>query len=175
MKIVIVGCGRVGANLAVLMARDPKQANEVVIIDQNSEAFERLGHDPKGRIETVTGDGIDEDVLRRAGLEGADAFIAVTAGDNRNIMAAQIAKHTFQVPKVICRIYDPIRQATYKQLGLDSISPTVLQAKLLRDALMGNGGQSETANQAIASGAGVPMAPLAESARARGAASTPQR
>ncbi len=175
MKIVIVGCGRVGANLAILMARDPKQANEVVIIDQNSDAFERLGQDPKGRITTVIGDGIDEDVLRRSGLDGADAFVAVTAGDNRNIMAAQIAKYTFRVPKVICRIYDPIRQATYKQLGLDSISPTVLQAKLLRDALLESGGQSETANHAIATGAGVPVVPLAESERERGAAPTPQR
>jgi trk system potassium uptake protein len=165
MKIVIVGCGRVGANLAILMARDPKQANEVTIIDQNSDAFERLGQDPKGRIKTVIGDGIDEDVLRRAGLAGADAFVAVTAGDNRNIMAAQIAKHTFHVPKVLCRIYDPIRQATYKQLGLDSISPTVLQAKLLRDALMENGGQSEMANVAIATGTGVPVVPLAENER----------
>ena len=173
MKIVIVGCGRVGANLAVLMARDPKQANEVIVIDQNSEAFERLGQDSRGRINAVTGDGTDEDVLRRAGLEDADAFVAVTAGDNRNIMAAQIAKHMFRVPRVICRIYDPIRQATYKQLGLDSISPTVLQAKLLRDALTGNGGQSETANHAIATGAGVPIVPLAESER--GAAPTPQR
>jgi trk system potassium uptake protein len=165
MKIVIVGCGRVGANLAILMARDPKQANEVIIIDQNSDAFERLGQDPKGRIKTVIGDGIDEDVLRRAGLGGADAFVAVTAGDNRNIMAAQIAKHTFHVPKVLCRIYDPIRQATYKQLGLDSISPTVLQAKLLRDALMENGGQIEAANAAIASGTGVPVVPLGETER----------
>jgi trk/ktr system potassium uptake protein len=174
MKIVIVGCGRVGANLAILMARDPKQANEVIIIDQNSDAFERLGQEAKSRVTTVIGDGIDEDILRRAGLEGADAFVAVTAGDNRNIMAAQIAKHIFRVPKVICRIYDPIRQATYKQLGLDSISPTVLQAKLLRDALMmENGGQ--TANHAIATGAGVPVVPLVESERAQGAAPTSGR
>jgi trk system potassium uptake protein TrkA len=175
MKIVIVGCGRVGANLAILMARDPKQANEVIVIDQNSDAFERLGQDPKNRIKTVIGDGIDEDILRRAGLEGADAFIAVTAGDNRNILAAQIAKYRFKVPKVICRIYDPIRQATYKQLGLDSISPTVLQAKLLRDALVGNGGPTESANHAIATGAGVPVVPLPESEHERGAAPTPQR
>ncbi|HEV2238032.1 MAG TPA: NAD-binding protein [Ktedonobacterales bacterium] len=174
MKIVIVGCGRVGANLAILMARDPKQANEVIIIDQNSDAFERLGQDPKNRIKTVIGDGIDEDILRKAGLEGADAFIAVTAGDNRNILAAQIAKYRFKVPKVICRIYDPIRQATYKQLGLDSISPTVLQAKLLRDALLGNGGQTDTANHAIATGAGVPVVPLPENEREHGTP-TPQR
>lgn len=133
MKIVIVGCGRVGAALASMMAKDQ---HEVTIIDQNSEAFERLGQDFKGRIKTVVGDGIDEDVLRRAGLDEADAFASVTNGDNRNIMAAQIAKYRFHVPRVICRIYDPIRMETYKGLGLDSISPTVVGAKLLRDELL---------------------------------------
>jgi trk system potassium uptake protein len=133
MKIVIVGCGRVGAALASMMAKDQ---HDVTIIDQNSEAFERLGQDFKGRIKTVVGDGIDEDVLRRAGLDEADAFASVTNGDNRNIMAAQIAKYRFHVPRVICRIYDPIRMETYKGLGLDSISPTVVGAKLLRDELL---------------------------------------
>jgi trk/ktr system potassium uptake protein len=133
MKIVIVGCGRVGALLASLMTKDH---HEVTIIDQNSEAFERLGQEFKGRIKTVVGDGIDEDVLRRAGLDEADAFASVTNGDNRNIMAAQIAKYRFHVPRVICRIYDPIRTETYRGLGLDSISPTVVGAKLLRDELL---------------------------------------
>lgn len=133
MKIVIVGCGRVGATLASMMAKDQ---HEVTIIDQNSEAFDRLGQDFKGRIKTVVGDGIDEDVLRGAGLDEADAFASVTNGDNRNIMAAQLAKYRFHVPRVICRIYDPIRMETYKSLGLDSISPTVVGAKLLRDALL---------------------------------------
>jgi trk/ktr system potassium uptake protein len=133
MKLVIVGCGRVGAALATMMVKD---GHDVTIIDQNSEAFERLGHDYKSKIKTVIGDGIDEDVLRRAGLESADAFASVTNGDNRNIMSAQIAKHRFHISRVICRIYDPIRMETYKGLGLDSVSPTIVGAKLLRDALV---------------------------------------
>ncbi|HEX9412652.1 MAG TPA: TrkA family potassium uptake protein [Ktedonobacterales bacterium] len=174
MKIVILGCGRVGATLAMMMARDPREANDVIIIDQNSDAFERLAQDFKTKIKTVIGDGIDEDVLRRAGLEGADAFVSVTNGDNRNIMAAQIAKHIFRVPKVICRIYDPSRQETYKQLGLDSISPTVVGAKLLRDALLEPSSQTSSANHAIAYGASVPVVPLgdapsSERGRERGA------
>jgi trk system potassium uptake protein len=133
MKIVIVGCGRVGATLATLMARD---RHEVTIIDFNSESFDRLGQEYRSKIRTVVGDGIDQDVLAGAGLDDADAFVAVTNGDNRNIMAAQIAKLRFHVPRVLCRIYDPIRQETYKSLGLDSISPTVVGAKLLRDAIL---------------------------------------
>ena len=137
MKIVIVGCGRVGANLAILIARDPKQANEVIIIDQNSDAFERLGHDPKGRIKTVIGDGIDEDVLRRAGLEGADAFVAVTAGDNRNIMAAQIATIVFKVPRVITRIYDPIREEVYREIGLETVCSTTIISDIVHGYIVG--------------------------------------
>lgn len=172
MKILIVGCGRVGSRLAQELDRD---GHEVTIVDNNPGAFSRFAS--RGVFEDsfsgnfMVGDGTEADLLRRAGVEDADCFVAVTQGDNRNIMAAQIAKHIFHVPKVICRIYDPIRQATYKQLGLDSISPTVLQAKLLRDALMmENGGQ--TANHAIATGAGVPVVPLVESERAQGAAPT---
>ena len=133
MKIVILGCGRVGAMLTTLMINDH---HDVTIIDQNSEAFERLGQEYRNRVHTVIGDGIDEDVLRKAGIETADAFAAVTNGDNRNIMSAQLAKYRFKVPRVICRIYDPIRQQTYKALGLESISPTIVGAKLMKDALM---------------------------------------
>jgi trk/ktr system potassium uptake protein len=133
MKIVILGCGRVGAMLTTLMVNEH---HDVTIIDQNSESFERLGQEYRNRVHTVVGDGIDEDVLRKAGIESADAFAAVTNGDNRNIMSAQIAKYRFKVPRVICRIYDPIRQQTYKALGLESISPTIVGAKLMKDALL---------------------------------------
>jgi trk system potassium uptake protein TrkA len=133
MKIIILGCGRVGATLAAMMTR---QGHEVTIIDQKSEAFERLA-DFKDKVRTFVGDGIDEDVLRAADIETADAFAAVTNGDNRNIMAAQIASQIFHVERVICRIYDPIRQESYRSLGLESISPTVVGAKLLRDKLLG--------------------------------------
>jgi trk system potassium uptake protein TrkA len=97
--------------------------------------FERfLPDDFRGR--KVVGDGRDQDVLRRAGVEGADAFVSCTAGDNRNVMAAQMAKHIFNVPRVVCRIYDPLREEMYKMLGLRTISPTKVGAQLLLDALM---------------------------------------
>ena len=98
------------------------------------KSFRRL--DPKFGGETVIGNGIDEDILIRAGIKEADAFAAVTNGDNRNIMASQVAKEIFNIKKVVCRIYDPIRQSTYTELGLETISPTVVGAQMLFDALL---------------------------------------
>lgn len=158
MKLVILGCGRVGAALATQMS---SEGHQVMIIDRDKSAFRRL--DPefhKSHGETLFGDGMDEDVLRRAGIEDADAFAAVTNGDNRNIMAAQIVKHIFGVPKVICRIYDPMRQETYNELGLESISPTTVGAKLLRTALMNSPVRAASATQALAEGRSVPLPPL---------------
>lgn len=132
MKIVILGCGRVGATLASQL---DKAGHHVVVVDNNTDAFQRLSGDFHG--EQVTGNGVDEDVLRRAGLAEADAFAAVTNGDNRNIMASQIAKEIFHVKKVVCRIYDPIRQSTYNELGIEAICPTIIGADLLYKALMG--------------------------------------
>ena len=83
---------------------------------------------------------MDEEVLKRAGIATADAFAAVTNGDNRNIMASQIAKEIFHVKKVVCRIYDPLRESTYNELGLETLCPTVLGAEILFKAL--NKGQS---------------------------------
>jgi trk system potassium uptake protein len=131
MYVLIMGCGRVGARLANMLA----DANhEVTILDVNSKAFWRLGPDFKGT--TLIGNGIDVDVLRRAGIERSDAFVACTQGDNRNIMASQIARHIFKVPKVVTRVYDPIRQDTFAELGLDTISPTVLGAAAFMDAIV---------------------------------------
>ncbi|HLH21484.1 MAG TPA: TrkA family potassium uptake protein [Chloroflexota bacterium] len=130
MFAIIMGCGRVGARLANLLAG---QGHEVTVLDVNSQAFWRLGPDFPGT--TMLGNGIDVDVLRRAGIERADAFAATTQGDNRNIMASQIAKHIFNVPKVVTRIYDPIRQDTYAELGLETVSPTVLGAAALLSAI----------------------------------------
>ena len=104
-------------------------------MDMSSPAFDRLGREFPGS--TMVGNGIDHDDLIRAGIEWADAFAAVTQGDNRNIMAAQIAKHVFKVPHVVTRIYDPIRQDTFKALGLDAISPTVIGAQVFFDMLTG--------------------------------------
>src|SRR5207248_5538275 len=96
-------------------------------------AFERLPASFRGR--KLVGNGIDQDVLRRAGVETADAFVACTQGDNRNVMAAQIAQHIFRVPRVVSRIYDPIREEMYRGLGLRTISPTKVGAALLMQAI----------------------------------------
>src|SRR5215213_9741752 len=131
MYVVIMGCGRVGARLATQLV---SAGHEVLVMDMVPSAFERLGRDFLGS--TVIGNGIDHDDLVKAGIERADAFAAVTQGDNRNIMAAQIAKHIFKVPRVVTRIYDPIRQDTFKALGLDAVSPTVIGASAVLDALL---------------------------------------
>jgi trk system potassium uptake protein TrkA len=131
VRVIIMGCGRVGARLATLLADDQ---HEVTVLDVNERAFERL---PTGFSGTaLVGNGIDVDVLRRAGIERVDAFAAVTQGDNRNIMASQMAKYIFHVPRVVTRIYDPIRSDTYQTLGIDAVSPTVIGAQSLYDRLM---------------------------------------
>lgn len=130
MKVVIMGCGRVGAELATLLDRS---GNEVTVVDLFPRAFSRLPRDFRGT--TMVGNGIDVDDLRRAGIEGADAFVAVTQGDNRNVMAAQIASTIFEIKHVVCRIYDPIREELYRSLGLETISPTKVGAQLMLEAL----------------------------------------
>ena len=131
MKIVILGCGRVGSTLATMLDHT---GHTVSVIDFSSEAFQRLSPDFGG--ETIAGNGVDEEVLIRAGIREAGAFAAVTNGDNRNIMASQIAKEIFNVKKVVCRIYDPIREETYHELGLETISPTKVGAHMFFDALV---------------------------------------
>jgi trk system potassium uptake protein len=133
MYAIIMGCGRVGARLANQLV---DAGHEVLVLDTNPAAFDRLGSEFRGQ--TMVGNGIDLDVLIKAGIERADAFAAVTQGDNRNIMAAQIAKYVYKVPRVVTRIYDPIRQDTYKTLGLDAISPTVIGAQVFYSMLTGD-------------------------------------
>ena len=128
MNIVIIGCGRVGSTLARMMYRD---GHNVTIVDQQSESFRRLGTKFKGA--RIIGNGIDEDVMRRAGIETADVLIAVTQGDNRNIMAAQIAQHIFHTPKVVARIYDPVRADRYRQMGITTLCTTTIASGLMRD------------------------------------------
>ncbi len=132
MKVVIMGCGRVGAQLAALLDRE---GHAVTTLDVDAYSFRRLPPDFKG--EALLGNGLDEEALKKAGIEEADAFVAVTQGDNRNVMAAQIAKHIFNVPKVVCRIYDPLRRDLYSLLGLEAISPTTVFAQLLKEKLEG--------------------------------------
>lgn len=131
MKVVIMGCGRAGSQLATTLDRE---GHDVTVLDVNEYQFTRFLPESFGG-RKITGNGIDQDVLRRAGIEGADAFVAVTAGDNRNVMACQIAKHIFGVPRVVCRIYDPIREQMYHNLGLRTICPTKVGARLLKEAL----------------------------------------
>src|SRR6266581_5872422 len=131
VKIVILGCGRVGSTLATMLDR---AGHTVSIIDYSSEAFQRLSPDFGGS--TFVGNGVDEEVLIRAGIKDADAFVAVTNGDNRNIMSSQIAKEIFRVKKVVCRIYDPIREETYHELGLETISPTKVGAQMIFDTII---------------------------------------
>jgi len=125
-----MGCGRVGAQLASLLDTD---GHRVTILDIDAYSFRRLPPTFSGT--ALVGDGTDEDALKKAGIEKADAFIAVTQGDNRNVMAAQIAKHLFNVPRVLCRIYDPLRKDLYEMLGLEAISPTTVFAHLLMERL----------------------------------------
>ncbi len=132
MKVVILGCGRVGAALAKQMAGE---GHDVTIIDRDTGAFRRLGTRFKGT--KIVGPGTDVDVLRRAGVEGADAFFSVTDGDNRNIMAAQIAKNVFNVPRVLTRLYDPNRAQAYQEMGIQTICTTAIATGLLHDMALG--------------------------------------
>jgi len=130
MKVVIMGCGRVGARLAGLL---DAEGHQVTILDTDTYSFRRLPPDFGGT--ALLGNGTDEESLKKAGIEETDAFVAVTQGDNRNVMAAQIAKHIFDVPKVICRIYDPIRRELYNTLGIEAFSPTTIFAQMLKETL----------------------------------------
>ena len=132
MNVIIMGCGRVGARLAGIL---DTEGHKVTILDVDPYSFRRIPPDFGGM--ALIGSGIDEDALKKAGIEGANIFVAVTQGDNRNVMAAQIAKHIFNVPRVICRIYDPIREEMYRELGLETISPTKIGADLLREVIGG--------------------------------------
>jgi len=126
VKIVIVGCGRVGAELATAF---DASGHEVVILDLRTDAFDRLPSSFRGS--AVRGDGTDEDVLERAGTRGADVFIAMSEGDNRNVMAAQLAHEAFDVRRVIAKINDPVRAEAYADLGI----ATLCRTNLMSDAI----------------------------------------
>lgn len=133
MNIMIVGCGRVGSQLALLLSQE---GHNVTIIDKNQESFKRLGGTFNGL--AATGNGFDENLLKELKIDKQDAFVSVTSGDNTNLMATQIAKKIFKVPRVIARVYDPKRADIYKKLGLDIISGTVLVAAMIRDKIIEN-------------------------------------
>jgi len=131
MYVIIVGCGRVGSELAKLLSNE---GHNVVVIDRSPVSFERLGGTFNGL--TKVGNGFDLELLKQVGIEKADAFCAVTNGDNTNLISAQVAKKIFKVPKVIARVYDPQRAHIYAALGLDIISGTILFAAMLRDKII---------------------------------------
>ncbi|TME11816.1 MAG: TrkA family potassium uptake protein [Chloroflexi bacterium] len=127
MKFVIVGCGRVGAALAEAFDNG---GHQVVILDTSTRAFDRLSAEFSGQ--AIRGDGTDEDVLRKAGAEGADVLLALTEGDNRNVMAAQVAMEKLSVGKTVAKINDPVRAAAYAELGI----ATVCRTTMLTDAVL---------------------------------------
>ncbi len=131
MYIIIVGCGRVGAELAKLLSGE---GHDVVVIDKKQDAFKRLGDTFNGL--TMVGNGFDLALLKQVGIEKANAFCAVTDGDNTNLISAQVAKKIFSVPKVFARVYDPQRAHIYAALGLDIISGTMLFSAMLRDKII---------------------------------------
>lgn len=117
VRVIVVGCGRVGSELAVTLA---SAGHETVIMDKVESAFRRLPPGWKGR--AVVGFGFDRDHLDEAGIAGAGALAAVTSGDNSNILAARIAKERYQIPNVVARIYDPRRAQIYRRLGIDTVA-----------------------------------------------------
>ena len=136
MHIVIMGCGRVGSTLAhILEDRD----NTVSVIDRDPEAFRRLGLAFKG--DRVTGIGFDRAVLTQAGIERADAFAAVSSGDNSNIIAARVARETFGVQRVAARIYDPRRAEVYERLGIPTVATVRWTADQMLRKLLPEGGE----------------------------------
>jgi trk system potassium uptake protein TrkA len=146
MRAIIVGCGRVGAGIAERLAR---AGNDVTVIDISTEAFSRLEADFPGS--AIRGDGTDEAVLRRAGAESADLFYALTEGDNRNILAAQLAAETLGIVNVVAKINDPVRAEAYTSLGL----ATICRTRMLVDVLAVHAGlPGEPGSQEISRASG---------------------
>ena len=130
MKVVILGCSLAGVMVASWLA---SEKNEVSVIDSKENSFNRLPKDFKGK--KILGRGIDIPILIEAGIEKADAFLGLTNSDNVNIMAAQLVKQRFKVPKVVGRVYDPQRAKAFEELGLDIICPTTIVAEKFKEFL----------------------------------------
>lgn len=138
MNILIVGCGKVGSKFATVLS---EEGHDVVILDSDSKSFKALGLSFSGI--TITGVPIDQDVLKQAGIETADAIAALTPEDNLNIMVCQMAKEIFKVPRVIARIYNPAREHVFHQFGLDTICPTNITVDVIRSIVLGEKGSSK--------------------------------
>ncbi len=133
MKIIVMGCGRVGSQVSLLLVR---QGHNVTVIDHDDNALARLGTDFKGAV--VNGIGFDRNVLLQAGVETAEGFIAASSSDNANIVAARIARTIFRVPRVVARLYDPVRAEVYQRLGLTTISSTQWGAERIVEVITHN-------------------------------------
>ncbi|MGO8673798.1 MAG: potassium channel family protein [Capsulimonadaceae bacterium] len=131
LRVIVLGCGRVGSTLAKRLASD---GHSVTVIDLTGDSFRRLGTRFKGQ--KVVGTGLDQDTLNKAGLKTAHAFFAVTQGDNTNIMAAQIAREVFATPRVLARVYDPIRAQAYREMGIITFCTTTIAASVMRAAAL---------------------------------------
>ncbi len=131
MKVIIMGCGRVGEQVSLLMSNE---GHEVVVIDQDAEALARLGPDFRGK--RIKGIGFDRDILLSAGIEQADAFAATSSSDTANIIAARIARNVFRVPRVVARLFDPRKAEIYRRLGLMTISSTTWGAERIHELIM---------------------------------------
>ncbi len=135
MHIIIIGCGKVGSKFAQVLS---EVGHDVVIVDNDRKAFDLLEPDFNGV--TINGVPIDQDVLKKAGIETADAVAAVTPDDNTNIMVCQMAKEIYKIPKVIARIYNPSREHVFHQFGLETICPTNITVEVIKSIVLGDSG-----------------------------------
>ncbi|GAE90017.1 potassium channel family protein [Acetivibrio straminisolvens] len=131
MFVIVVGCGKVGSRFAQVLS---EEGHDVVIIDNDPDSFKLLDPDFGGL--TITGVPIDQDVLKKAGIQTADVVAAVTPDDNTNIMVSQMAKEIFKVPRVVARIYNPAREHVFHEFGLDTICPTEITVDLIRSMVL---------------------------------------
>lgn len=130
MQVIVIGCGRLGAELASSLQGE----HQVTVVDQHREAFDRLGTHFVGR--TIQGDGMDRDALLRAGIETADGLAAVTASDNVNAVVARIAQSMFGVERVVARLYNPRRESIYRKLNIQTISSSAWGAHRIEELLI---------------------------------------
>lgn len=132
MQIIVIGCGKVGSRFAQLMSQE---GHDIVIVDNIRENFDLLDQNFRGL--RVIGVPIDEDVLKQAGIESADGFVALTPDDNINMMACQVAKEIFKVPRIFARIQDPVREEVFYQFGVHTVCPTNMAVQEFRALMMG--------------------------------------
>jgi trk system potassium uptake protein TrkA len=130
MNVIVMGCGRLGSRIATTL---DAEGHHVTVVDNNEAAFKRLSGSFHG--ERVLGNGMDTSTLERGGIATADAFFALTQGDNRNYFASQMAREVYHVARVLCRVYDPVREEIFRELGLETFSPTSVGAKIMVEML----------------------------------------